>query len=143
VRDIILAGLQTPEIRDTEEMEVSSSASPRLPDIQRNNLCLVRTSTLQAYLSNARAIGMSIDELYRDVCPSPFYRPQTNVKQDMGVVLKSFSDKIAPHLRPTSAQVLRPHHPWLDLIPFPTLRERAITLASMNPPLLDAKELKQ
>lgn len=142
MRDIILAGLQVPEIRDTEEIEVSSSASPRLPDIQRNNLCLVRTSTLQAYLSNARAIGMLIDELYRDVCPSPFYRPQTNVKQDMGVVLKSFSDKIAPHLRPTSAQVLHPHHPWLDLIPFPTLCERAITLASMNPPLLDAKELK-
>ncbi|OCK91411.1 uncharacterized protein K441DRAFT_206784 [Cenococcum geophilum 1.58] len=104
-------------------MEVSSSASPRLPDIQRNNLCLVRTLTLQAYLSNARAIGMSIDELYRDVCSSPFYRPQTNVKQDMGVVLKSFPDKIAHHLRPTSAQVLHPHHPWLDLIPFPTLRE--------------------
>ena len=83
VRDIILAGLQTPEIRDTEEMEVSSSVSPRLPDIQSNNLCLVHTSTLQAYLSNARAIGMLIDELYRDVCPSPFYRPQTNVKQDM------------------------------------------------------------
>ncbi|XTI85176.1 hypothetical protein V2W45_1466110 [Cenococcum geophilum] len=115
-RDIILAGLQTPEIRDTEEMEVSSSASPRLPDIQRNNLCLVRTLTLQAYLSNARAIGMSIDELYRDVCSSPFYRPQTNVKQDMGVVLKSFPDKIAHHL--------------------------PITLAPMNPPLLDAKELK-
>ena len=53
VRDIILTGLQTLEIRDTEEMEVSSSASLRLPDIQRDNLCLVRTSTLQAYLSLA------------------------------------------------------------------------------------------
>ena len=142
VRDIILAGLQTLEVRSMEEMEVSSSASPQLPDIQRNNLCLVRTSTPQAHLSNTRAIGMPIDEPYRDACPSPFYRPQTKIKQDMSVVLKSFSDKIAPHLRPTSAQVLHPHHPWLDLIPFPTLLERAITLAFMNPPLLDAKEFK-
>ncbi|OCL09275.1 hypothetical protein AOQ84DRAFT_25212 [Glonium stellatum] len=142
VRDVILTGLQTLEVRDTDELEILSNTSLRLPDSQRNNLSLVRTSTLQAYLSNARAIGMSIDELYRDDCSSPFYRPQTNGTQDMSVVLKSFSDEIAPHLRPTSAQVLHPHHPWLDLIPFPTLRERAITLASMNPPLLDVKELK-
>jgi hypothetical protein len=42
---------------------------------------------------------------------------------------------IPTHLQPTLAQILFPHYPYLDLLPFPIMRERAITFASMFNPM--------
>lgn len=49
---------------------------------------------------------------------------------------------IPPHLRPTLPQILYPHHPYLDLLPFSSLRARAISLGATTPPMYDFLELK-
>jgi len=47
------------------------------------------------------------------------------------------------HLQPTLPQILFPHHAYLDLIPFPVLRARAITLAATRPQLFHPMDLKK
>jgi hypothetical protein len=37
-------------------------------------------------------------------------------------------EKLPVALRPTAIQLSTPHHPWLDLIPFPQLRDNLILL---------------
>jgi hypothetical protein len=44
-------------------------------------------------------------------------------------------------LRPTHEQLTIPHHPYLDVIPWPSFRARAIVASSMDPPLIDEGDL--
>lgn len=116
-----------------------------LPDIHKNSLTLVRTSTLQAYLSNANAmmtIGLSIPALYDESATSPFYRPYISASQGVEAILATYTSKVVVHLKPTALQITSFHHPWLDLIPFPTMRERLLKLLSMTPPMIDVMEFK-
>lgn len=51
---------------------------------------------------------------------------------------------IPPDLQPTLAQVLIPHPPYLDLLPFPAFREKAIVLGGMGGGgIVDPWELKR
>lgn len=145
IRDVLLTGLATLDNnRDTEQTS-SPELTTRLPDLHKNTLTLVRTSTLQACLSIADtmiAIGMSIPALYDKTSPSPFYRPQAPDAHALDAILATYTSKIKIHLRPTASQITCLHHPWLDLIPFPTLRERIIIMSSTNPPIIDLIEFK-
>jgi hypothetical protein len=47
------------------------------------------------------------------------------------------------HLKPTLPQLLYPHPAFMDLIPMPAFRARAITLAATRPQLFDIWELKR
>jgi hypothetical protein len=85
---------------------------------------------------------MDIPSLYRDGCPSPFYRPRPDSAEDIRSAVAKMSARVPEHLKPTPPQVLCPHHPYLDLLPFPILRARAIALTSRNPPLINLAELK-
>jgi hypothetical protein len=129
IRDVFLSGLQ------------ALGNNSKLPSVHRNTLTLVRTSTLQAYLTVATAAGIHIPDLYLDFTPSPFYRPNATPTTISTLLSHSFSS-LPPDLRPTAAQIFYPHKPWLDLLPFPTLRERALTLTSTTPPIIDLQELK-
>jgi hypothetical protein len=143
IREIMLAGfraINSPVNSSKEAMKLLSS--PFLADPYKNNLRLVRAATLDAYLSNALSLGMDIPTLYREHCSSPFYRPRTNRGEDIRNLVAKMSINLPEHLKPTPPQVLCPHHPYLDLLPFPTLRARAIALTSRNPPLIDGAELK-
>ncbi|KAF2676904.1 hypothetical protein K458DRAFT_492189 [Lentithecium fluviatile CBS 122367] len=51
--------------------------------------------------------------------------------------------QISPDLTPTPLQHSHPHGMYLDLIPFPIFRDRAITLLSMTPPAFDEGELRR
>ena len=49
-----------------------------------------------------------------------------------------------PHdLRPTAAQRAIPHHPYIDLIPWPTFRTKVLQAKTMTPSLLDEDDLLQ
>ncbi|THC98249.1 hypothetical protein EYZ11_002251 [Aspergillus tanneri] len=50
---------------------------------------------------------------------------------------------IPPHLQATLPQVLFPHRPILDLLPWPGLRVHAIMLAATVPMLHDALDFKK
>jgi hypothetical protein len=114
-----------------------SSRRPPLPDPYSNSILYVQTSTLLPYLHNARCIGLEIEDLL--AMRSTFYRPDTTMADDTASLLAAARKPWIPtHLQPTLAQILFPHHPYLDLLPFPILRERAITFATMFNP----RELK-
>ncbi|KAF4637668.1 hypothetical protein G7Y89_g421 [Cudoniella acicularis] len=136
IRDVLLAGLGV--------LGNPSISSSKLSNPHINTLTLLKTSTLQAYLTIARSMSIHIPDLYLHDCPSPFHKPDLAAKgADFQTLAISYHfSNIPPNLHPTSAQILHPHHPWLDLIPFPTLRERAITLSAMNPPLIEVNDLK-
>ncbi|PMD45909.1 hypothetical protein L207DRAFT_523369 [Hyaloscypha variabilis F] len=101
-----------------------------LPDPYSNHLNCVQTAILLPYLHNARCIGLDIHDLI--AMKSIFYRPNTTMADDpASLLLEARKPWIPAHLQPTLPQILFPHHPYLDLLPFPALRERAITFAAM------------
>jgi hypothetical protein len=129
IKDVIISGIQA-----------LGPASSALPSPQKNTITLVQTSTLEAFLSVAEVLGYSIMELHNKNMISPFYRGSTGKVNP--AQLTSFPSRLSPHLRPTPAQILYPHHPWMDLLPFPALRDRIIILSSMQPVAIDLADLE-
>ncbi|KAL3481475.1 hypothetical protein BJX99DRAFT_148477 [Aspergillus californicus] len=78
------------------------------------NLC--RTNVLRAAYQNVVIVGMSAEWMCPDDTISIF-----NVDGPQVV-----EDNIPPSLRPTALQRASPHHPWLDIFPFPRMRDRLI-----------------
>jgi hypothetical protein len=148
LEEIVSAGLDFLLGRRPVPLHPSSRslASPtRLPDPYANALRFVRASTFAAYLNNARALHFDIPSLFAEACPSPFYRPSSPTVDLPSLhksVLRAFPS-IPAHLRPTLPQILYPHHPYLDLLPFPVLRARAIALANAGTAVYDPLDLKR
>lgn len=44
-------------------------------------------------------------------------------------------DTIPPHLRPTRTQLILPHHPMLDILPWPSTRDKLIQIFNLPPAL--------
>ncbi|KUJ23167.1 uncharacterized protein LY89DRAFT_727941 [Mollisia scopiformis] len=134
IRDVFLAGLSSLDKQET--------LRPRKGfDLYNNTLTLVPTSTLQAYLSNAMAMKLPIHGLKNETFQSPFYQPEALAAGNMAA-LEAIWNEIPKALRPTRGQITVPHHPWMDMIPFPTLRDRALTLSALNPPIIDIDDFK-
>lgn len=113
-----------------------------VPDMYSNYIHCFQTSTMLAYLHNASCIDLSIKDLLE--MKSPFYRPNTTMADDPTSLITAARKPWIPiHLQPTLPQILFPHHPYLDLIPFPTLRARIITLANTSPWMFNPMELKK
>ena len=125
IRDVLLAGLGA----------LSNSAPP---PPKTASLSLTRTSTLQAFLAIAKTMEMSTEFLYDEDSISPFYQNPDSLSK--GVV--EYSKKLIPNLRPVRAQILHAHHPCWDLIPFPSFRQRILSLNLLQPPPFDYYELK-
>lgn len=125
-----------------EDYYIDLSADPLAITLESTH-----THLLRACFYNANSLGISMREFSTFKCMSlcsPFYRPQTSMSDDSGVLLAAVSTPSIPaHLQPTLPQILFPHHPLLDLLPFPKLRAKAITLAATAPHILDAVEFKQ
>ncbi|KUJ06516.1 uncharacterized protein LY89DRAFT_743837 [Mollisia scopiformis] len=120
----------------------SIHCSVSMPDAYKNFLQCSQTATLLAYFHNARCIGMEVQDLLRH--RSLFYCPNASITDDPQMLLDVARKTWMPiHLQPTLEQILIPHHPYLDLLPFPALRARAITLSNTMPKLFDPMELKR
>lgn len=128
--------LSTPESRS----EIQSFAeracndynhgAPRLDHLN----ILIRLNVLNAIMRNAALVGFTFEGL---CCPdllSPFneHRPD-----------RLNADPRSPHypawLRPTVLQISVRHHPWIDLIPFPRMRDNILLEGEAG--LLDQKAL--
>lgn len=95
-----------------------------------------------AYMHVAILLGITLDDLANVKHCSPFYRQTTAEDDPKALLAAAVIPSLPAHLQPTLPQILFPHNPNLDLLPFPVLRARAITLAATTPQLVNPKELK-
>lgn len=76
---------------------------------------LIKFNVWRAFVHNTFTLGLTVEQTGDDDALSPF---TTN-----SLVIPSH---LPPALVPTALQKRTPHHPWLDLIPFPRMRENLI-----------------
>ncbi|KAG0647320.1 hypothetical protein D0Z07_6928 [Hyphodiscus hymeniophilus] len=108
-----------------------------------NNLTISRISYFASMFMNASMFGFDFGHYLDESSTSPLYDPELVMATEQNVktaVAMRYSG-VAKDLRPVMAQVTKKHHPYLDVLPFPMFRQRAITAASTEPPLLDEDEL--
>lgn len=72
---------------------------------------------IKALFANMEVLGLSDDEM-DDEALSPFNGPHDPSRQPAGLV-----ELLPAALRPTELQHATAHHPWIDLLPMPAMRE--------------------
>jgi hypothetical protein len=93
---------------------------------------LLKLNVLNAVARNATLLGFRADSLCADELISAFSIP--------GPARPAAGDLPYPKfLQPTPTQTAVVHHPWIDLFPFPVMRDRA--LRAIESGLLDEDEL--
>ncbi|KAF1952527.1 hypothetical protein CC80DRAFT_495323 [Byssothecium circinans] len=110
---------------------------PLMPDPLASGILLRQQAPLEVCYHNCRKIGLRFEDMIQPGCRSPWYSPL----QGPGFELLPL-DGVPPDLYPTPAQRNIMHHPFWDIIPFPWIRERAITFAAMDSPPFDWHEFK-
>ncbi|KAJ2981341.1 hypothetical protein NQ176_g2080 [Zarea fungicola] len=108
-----------------------------IPDIHMNTIHLTSLSFVAACAANAEMVGVSVEALFDKNGQSPFFKAQAVSR---GPPTNQFSS-IKPLLRPSAAQLDYPHHPYLDVLPFPAFRSRIIQLLQIQPLPFDPADL--
>ncbi|TGO47625.1 hypothetical protein BCON_0270g00230 [Botryotinia convoluta] len=80
-------------------------------------LVLLKVNVFRALISNSIALGIPSDVITDDDAMSPF----CPLSVDINGILK-----LPPTLRPTDLQTQIPHHPWIDCLPVPQMRQNLI-----------------
>ena len=80
-------------------------------------LHLIQFNFTKALMENTRVLGFTSDQLHDDAI-SPFSTP--------GALPDDFERSLPLNLQPTMMQRSTPHHPWLDLLPDPQMRDNLI-----------------
>ncbi|KAJ5173912.1 uncharacterized protein N7500_001843 [Penicillium coprophilum] len=80
-------------------------------------LHLIQFNFTRALMENTAVLGLTSDQLHDDAI-SPF-----NIA---GPWQYDFESSLPPSLQPTMIQRSIPHHPWLDLLPVPHMRDNLI-----------------
>lgn len=118
-------------------LEHTPPVLPMVPSPFVNGIFLRHQAAREVYYQNARAIGLTWEQITQHTCPSPFHVPLSIIP------ISTPPTTVPPDLHPTPSQLAHPHHPFLDLIPFPWFRHRAIALAALDPSAYDPWELKK
>jgi hypothetical protein len=111
-----------------------------LPDAPRNNIRIKQVLFVAACVANASSLGLSLDGLDCDSAESPFFRNSVSESAAKTACLSDFLD-LKTHLRPCATQLMHRHHPYIDVLPFPTFRERLIKFACAKEPMIDEDDL--
>lgn len=103
---------------------VSLPADPYLNAIRIERICLV-----EAMKTNCLQIGITDTAFCADDSISPFFRlTDSNHGNDSLVrTVQGIFRTVRPDLRPTEKQITSIHHPFVDILPFPVLRDNLIT----------------
>lgn len=80
-------------------------------------LHLVQFNFTRALIENTKILGLTSDQMHDDAI-SPF--------NTAGPWLDTFDRFLPANLKPTTIQRSIPHHPWLDLLPVPQMRDNLI-----------------
>ncbi|KAK2610897.1 hypothetical protein N8I77_004288 [Diaporthe amygdali] len=97
-----------------------------------------------AVLDNTLAIGVldGPKGVFADEANSPFNRDWIDSKGSMELAQIRSKFSAAPKdLQPVDVQITVEHHVYLDVIPFPSFRERTLKALACDPPLFDEDEL--
>lgn len=92
---------------------------------------IIKQNTVAALMSNMSLFGMTIGSICLEVTVSSVSMLLSPILLDV--------HKIPTCLQPTSLQRTRPHHPWIDLLPSPALRNRILDDSCM----IDEKEFRR
>lgn len=93
-------------------------------------LVLIKFNIFRALCNNAMMLGFPIEFTMGDDALSPFtnalspFTPKSKYEQHL--VSPERLLEIPGNLRPTSMQCEIPHHPWIDLLPVPQMRDNLI-----------------
>jgi hypothetical protein len=115
--------LSTPESREAfhsftqRAYQSYKDGAPRLDQLN----ILVKVNVLAAFAHNATLLGFNFQGLCCPKLVSPFNHL---VPDDLQMVLPSRT--LPDVLRPTALQLIVRHHPWIDLIPVPRLRDNIL-----------------
>jgi Domain of unknown function (DUF3425) len=118
---------------------ILSSSAPTLPapfSPYRNILPITRLSYFASVFTNSSILGFDFALYLSEESVSPLYSPppQSPLKTTK-------TPDLPPSLTPTPLQQKVPHHPYIDVLPFPLFRTRALAALSSSPSLLDEDEL--
>ncbi|TGO68493.1 hypothetical protein BOTNAR_0024g00450 [Botryotinia narcissicola] len=86
-----------------------------------NAMLLIQFNTTRAFLANAQTLGLTTSSMARAAC-SRFFVDLTAGKTSFTLDLSS----LPLSLHPTPLQREIPHHPWIDLLPIPQLRDNLL-----------------
>ncbi|KAI3401628.1 hypothetical protein diail_10229 [Diaporthe ilicicola] len=117
--------------------------SLRLSNVKRV-IYVQQSGLFAAVMDNTLAIGVmdGPQAIFADETVSPFNRDWINSKGSMQLAqIKSKFSAAPKDLQPVDVQITVEHHVYLDVIPFPSFRERALRALAHDPPLLDEDEL--
>lgn len=114
------------------EVRILKLGSPTPPpDPYANHLRLEVICTLSAMDALRMHVGVTEGMMCEDEGPSPFYRPirastENTAKNDMICTVQRIFKTLKPDLRPSVEQITIDHPPYIDVLPFRTLRKNLI-----------------
>lgn len=102
--------------------------------LEMPELALLRGCMSIAHRLNVQDIIWSLSSVSPFFTSSSSSCPTTKLatSSSLGLSLQQFSH-LPPNLRPTPAQLAIPHHPLIDLLPWPSVRDRLIHVLNQPP----------
>ncbi|UKZ47302.1 hypothetical protein TrVGV298_001520 [Trichoderma virens] len=129
-----------PEKTESRLLEMRFAMSPTASySPYRNVLRIARFSYFAALFTNFSCLGFDFGLVLDERSLSPFCTRTPT--EDTRSSTNTWDANIPPSLRPIPSQYTVPHHPYLDSLPFPTFRRRALAALAADPPLLDEDDL--
>lgn len=100
-------------------------------DPYANNLRIEAICIIAALYHLGMHVGITEEMLCAEESLSPFFQSSPEsandmVKADMICAAQRTFKTLKPDLRPSSEQITVEHHPYIDILPFPTLRKNLI-----------------
>lgn len=92
-------------------------------------LCIMQFNVMRAFETISSIIGLSPTNLIDDDASSPF-SPYTYALSHHPSAENIPQMRLPKSLAPTALQRSTPHHPWLDILPFPQMRDNLLRLES-------------
>lgn len=97
-----------------------------------NNLRIETVCVTAALYTLGMYVGITEEMICADKSLSPFFWSSAESADDMVkanaiCTVQSIFKTLKPDLRPSSEQITVNHHPYIDILPFPTLRKNLIT----------------
>ncbi|KAL6863544.1 hypothetical protein J3F83DRAFT_744760 [Trichoderma novae-zelandiae] len=95
-------------------------------------LCIMQFSVMRAFGTISSIIGLSPAHLLDDDASSPFssHAPPLTQPSPAAEELQQFAFALPQSLAPTPLQTSTPHHPWIDILPCPQMRDNLLRLDS-------------
>ncbi|OJJ50585.1 hypothetical protein ASPZODRAFT_126478 [Penicilliopsis zonata CBS 506.65] len=131
---------ESPALRTNEIFVLENrmqTTTRTLPCVYSNHLRIKQVSIIAAIRANAEMIGVSFAELIGWDSESPFYQGSAASEMSPDEAFSMNFQHVTEHLRPLPSQTQHRHHPYIDTIPFRSIRQRLIQLLAMDPPMFD------